>query len=74
MPTNHGVWFDDHKISLPSRPESEEGDPGDAIEWRDLGFRSLLRVCGESLAKSEFDDDLLTVASDEGRSKADHEC
>ena len=74
MPTNDGIWLDYDESLFPSRPEAEEGDPEDAIEWRDLELRPLLRVCGELLAKSEFDDYLLTVASDEARSTTHHEC
>ena len=73
MPANHGVGFDYNEDSLPSRPELAEGDPEDAIEWRDPGFRLLLVVCGELLAKSQFDDRLLIVASEEGRSTTDNE-
>ena len=39
---------------LPSGPESEEGDPKGTIEWRDLGFRFLLAVCRELLAKIQL--------------------
>ena len=59
---------------LPSGPESEEGDPKDTIEWRDLGFRFLLAVCRELLAKSQLGNYLLILASDEGRSRTNNEC
>jgi hypothetical protein len=59
---------------LPSGPESEEGDPKDTIEWRDLGFRFLLAGCRELLAKSQLGNYLLILASDEGRSRTNNEC
>ncbi|HIF95402.1 MAG TPA: hypothetical protein EYQ60_20140 [Myxococcales bacterium] len=44
----------------------EEGDPKDAIEWRDLGLGILLAARGQLLAKSQLDDRLLAAASEEG--------
>ena len=39
-----------------------------------LGLRLLLVVCGELMAKSEFDDHLLAVASEEGRNASNDDC
>ena len=73
MPANHRVGFDNNEDSLPSRPESEEGDPENSVEWRDLGFCFLLAVRGELLAKRQFDDRLLIATSEEGRSTTNKE-
>ena len=74
MPTNDGIRLDDYEDSLPSRPESEEGDPECSIEWRDPGSYLLLAVRGELLAEGQFDNDLLTLVPDEGRSTTNNEC
>ena len=74
MPANHCVGFDDNEHSLPSRPESEEGDPEDAIEWRDLGFGFLLPESGQLLPESQLDNCLFFSISEQGRSTTDDEC
>jgi len=73
MPANDGIWFDDDKNSLPSRPESEEGNPEDAIERGDLGLCFLLAVRGELLAKGQFDYCLLIATSEKGWSTTEKE-
>ncbi len=74
VPANYCVGFDNNEHLLPSRPESEEGDPECAVEWRDPGSYFLLAVCGELLAEGQLDNDLLTLSSDEGRSTTNDEC
>ena len=54
MPANNRVGFDNNEHSLPSRPESEEGDPENAIEWRDLGFGFLLAESGQLLPEGQL--------------------
>jgi hypothetical protein len=71
MPANHCVavhavtcfGFENNEHSLPSRPESEEGDPEDAIEWRDLGFGFLLPESGELLPEGQLDNCLFFSTS-----------
>ena len=74
MPANHCVRIDNDENSLPSRPESEEGDPEDAIEWRDLGSCFLLAVCGELLSEGQLDNHLLILASEQSQSTTNNEC
>ena len=74
MPANHGVRFDNNEHSLPSRPESEESDPENAIDWRDLGGGSLLAESGELLPEGQLDNGLFFSTSEQGRSRADKEC
>lgn len=74
MPANNSVRLDDDEDSLPSRPEHGEHDPEHAVEWRDPGSYFLLAVCGELLAEGQLDNDLLTLASDEGGSATNSEC
>ena len=73
MPPNDGIWLYYDKSSFPPWPESEEGDPEDAIERRDLGFGFLLAVCVELLAERQFDKHLLVVASEQSRGTAKNE-
>jgi hypothetical protein len=73
MPANYGVGFDNNEDSLPSRPESEEGNPEDAIEWRDLGFGFLLAESGELLPEGQLDNCLFFLTSEQGRSTTDDE-
>ena len=73
MPANDGIRFDDDKNSLPLRPESEEGNPENSVQWRDLGFCLLLAVRGELLAKGQFDYCLLIATSEKGRSTTEKE-
>ncbi len=58
---------------LPSRRESEEGNPEDAIERRDLGLGFLLAVGGKLLAEGQLDNHLLAVAAKESRSASHDE-
>ena len=51
----------------------EELDPECAVEWRDSGSYFHLAVCGELLAEGQLDNDLLTLASDEGGSTSNGE-
>jgi hypothetical protein len=74
MPTNDGIRLDDYEDSLPSRPESKEGDPECSIEWGDPGSYLLLAVGGELLAEGQLDNDLLTLVPDEARSTTNNEC
>ena len=74
MPANDCVGFDDNEHSFPPRPESEEGDPKNAIEWRDLGCGFLLAECGQLLPESQLDNCLFFSISEQGRSGADDEC
>ena len=74
MPANHCVRIDNDENSLPSRPESEEGDPEDAIERRDLGSYFLLAVCGELLSEGQLDNHLLILASEQSRGTTNNEC
>ena len=55
-------------------PESEEGNPEDAIEWRDLGFGFVLAESGELLPESQLDNCLFLSTSEQGGSGADDEC
>ncbi len=63
MPANHSVGLDYDEDSLPSRPESEEGDPENAIEWRDLGFGFLLAESGQLLPEGQLDNCLFFSTS-----------
>ena len=74
MPANDSVRLADDEGSLPARPESEERDPECAVEWRDSGSYFLLAVRGELLAEGRLDNDLFTLASDEGGSTTNSEC
>ncbi len=74
MPANHCVRIDNDESSLPSRPESEEGDPEDAIERPDLESCFLLAVCGELLSEGQLDNHLLILASEQSRSRTNDEC
>lgn len=74
MPTNDSIRLDYDESSLPSGPESEEGDPDDAIERRNLGLGFLLAVCGELLAEGELDNELLITASEQCRGTTKNEC
>ncbi len=73
MPANDGIRFDDDENSLPSRPESEEGNPENSVQWRNLGFCFLLAVGGELLAKGQFDYCLLIATSEKGWSTTEKE-
>jgi hypothetical protein len=73
MPVNHCVGFDNNEHSLPSRPESEEGDPESAIEWRDLGFGFLLAESGQLLPEGQLYNCLFFSTSEKGRSGVDDE-
>jgi len=74
MPADHGVRFDYDEGVFPTGPEPEQSYPENAIEWRELGLRFLLAVCGELLTKSQFDNHWLIVASEKGRGAASYEC
>ncbi len=74
MPANHCVGFDNNEDLLPSRPESEEGDPENAIEWRDLGFGFPLAESGELLPEGQLYNCLFFATAEQGRSGADDEC
>ena len=73
MPANDGIRLDYDESSLPSRPESEEGDPEDAIERRNLGLGFLLAVYRELLAEGQLNNCLLIATSEKGGSTADKE-
>ena len=74
MPANDGIRLDDDERVLPSRPESEEGDPERAIEWRDFGLGFLLAVSGKLLAEGQLDNHLLILASEQCWSATNNEC
>ena len=74
MPSNHCVGFDNNEDLLPSRPESEEGDPENAIEWRDFGFGFLPAQSGQLLPECQLDSCLFYSTSEQGRSTTEDEC
>ena len=74
MPTDDGIGIDNDERVLPSRPESEEGNPEDAIERCDLGLGFFMAIGGELLTKRQLDNGLLISASKQGRSAANDEC
>ena len=74
MPTDDGIGIDNDERVLPSRPESEEGDPERAIEWRDHWFGFLLAVSGKLLTEGQLDNHLLIVASEQSRNASNYEC
>ncbi len=74
MPANDSIRLDYDESSHPSRPESEEGNPEDAIERRDLGLGLFLAVHGELLAEGQLYKCLLILASKQCRSTTNKEC
>ena len=64
MPTNHCVGFDNNEEFFPSKPESEEGGPENAIKWCDLGVGSLQAESGELLPEGKLDQCLFFSTSD----------
>jgi hypothetical protein len=70
MPTDHCVRFDNDQGVFPAGPESEQRYPEGTIERHELGLRLLLGIRCELLAKSQLDENLLVVATEEGEAAA----
>jgi hypothetical protein len=68
VPADDGLRLDDDQHFLPARPKPLQCEPEGAIQGREPGPGSRLRVDGELLAKSELDHGLLAPAPEKASS------